>query len=279
MSLLDRLRPKWKHSDPVVREAAVRRLSDQRLLAQIATDDAHERVRLSAVQTLADQTALRRIACSRSTLASRALDRLTDPAQIVIVGETAALRDVREVAVDRIQDGVTLDRIAGRDPDARIRARARSRSSGVDQARNFIREVLLKLQVSTHREAGTMEFSGTLEEMCGALLRDPRFYINGGGIAENGATANNAAAPAAGTVAQFLAQQRTAAERTAAAEAAMRFFQILVWRLADDVFGGRVEEKRREVMRDAAAWSRVARGSALDSLISNDSGASGRDGA
>ena len=39
MAFLDLFRPAWKHSDPTRRQAAVEDLSDESVLARVATED------------------------------------------------------------------------------------------------------------------------------------------------------------------------------------------------------------------------------------------------
>src|SRR5882724_2631484 len=56
MDILDRLRPRWRRSDPDVRAAAVREMSarDQARLETIARSDPDARVRRSAIKKLED---------------------------------------------------------------------------------------------------------------------------------------------------------------------------------------------------------------------------------
>ena len=55
-------RPLWKQSDPGIRLAAVREIEDQGLLAEIARNDRHWRVRQEAVKKLTDRDILAAIA-------------------------------------------------------------------------------------------------------------------------------------------------------------------------------------------------------------------------
>ena len=52
--ILGLFRPRWQSSNPDVRQAAVRRLTDQVLLARIARYDSEWSVRAAAVETLTD---------------------------------------------------------------------------------------------------------------------------------------------------------------------------------------------------------------------------------
>ena len=60
--LINLFRPKWRHTDSQVREAAVGRLTDPRLLTRIAQKDESLSVRGAAVQKLADHALLAAIA-------------------------------------------------------------------------------------------------------------------------------------------------------------------------------------------------------------------------
>ena len=66
MSLLDRFRPKWQHSDTDVRAAAVRKLGkeDFDLLSAVAQSDEDPRVRRIAVKKLDDPRLLLKIGAS-----------------------------------------------------------------------------------------------------------------------------------------------------------------------------------------------------------------------
>jgi len=54
MSLADLFRPKWKHSKPCVRLDAIKALTDQAALAEIAKTDSDPEVRDAAAKRLAD---------------------------------------------------------------------------------------------------------------------------------------------------------------------------------------------------------------------------------
>jgi tetratricopeptide (TPR) repeat protein len=54
-------RPKWKHSNPSVRLDAVKRLTDQALLAQVVRTAPACEIRVGAVEKLTDQAALKSI--------------------------------------------------------------------------------------------------------------------------------------------------------------------------------------------------------------------------
>lgn len=64
MSIANLFRPKWKNSDWRVRLAAVRRLTDQAILAEVAATDPYRVVWLTALEKLEDQAIPVQIATS-----------------------------------------------------------------------------------------------------------------------------------------------------------------------------------------------------------------------
>jgi hypothetical protein len=94
MVLRDLFRPRWQHSNPVVRRAAVTKLVDQALLAEIAKNDVHRGVRIAAAEKLSDQKVLLSVATGNDLLEVRmaAAKRLTD--------ETIAARVLADLEKD-----------------------------------------------------------------------------------------------------------------------------------------------------------------------------------
>ena len=94
MSLLDRIRPKWQHSDPEVRLSAVRQLGkdDQELLIALALEDQDARVRRSAIK------------------------RLDDPARLQEVSEQDPNEGLRELAAERARDILAEVALSNGDP-------------------------------------------------------------------------------------------------------------------------------------------------------------------
>jgi hypothetical protein len=269
MSFLDRFRAKWKHPDPAVRREAVARLRDQSQLLAIVEDDPDDSVRLAAVRNLSDEDALATIAEGNSPLAIPALERMTDRTLIGRVAQAAELQEVRELAVERIEDGITLHRIATSDTNARVRMKARSRRSGPDQMRDFIRTELAKLPSSPHPSVLASDVEGSLDEVCRALIADPRFRINGWldqdvpGLATvrelNAASpATTPSAPTSSDRARFLAFKRSASGEPEEAARSNSFFEITVWRTSSDRYQCIVSEKTLRLVPDAAEWSRVS---------------------
>jgi hypothetical protein len=260
MSLLDRLRPKWQHSDPAIREQAVQRLSDQELLARIASDDAAESVRLAAILKLTDQKLLARFACNSDEIAISAAKRLTDPKFITAVALSAPLRDVRIWAVDQIGDNTALHRVSTSDTDPWIRAKARNKRLGPDAKRDFIRSELSKLQLAERTARDVGEVCGSLEDICDRLTGDGPFHINGRIEAghEDPEGDETLQKP---TFAQFLAsKQEEQSGGVAPKSRETVFYEIHVWRVEQDTFEYRKEEKRLAVTHDSARWSRVSNG-------------------
>lgn len=260
MNFLDRLRPKWQHSDPDIREQAVHSLNDQEILARIASDDAAEPVRLAAILKLTDQTLLASFACNSDGLAMPATKHLTDEKLITAIALTAPLREVRIWAVDQINDNTALHRVATSDTDPWIRAKARNKRLGPDAKRDFIRGELSKLRLAerTAREVG--EVCGSLEDICDRLTGDGPFHINGR-IDQTQETLRSDVTPQTPDSARFLASKQEAPSSTLTPESRENvFYEIHVWRTEQNTFEFRREEKRLAVTQDSARWSRVSNG-------------------
>ena len=67
MALMDLFRPKWKSSDWRVRRQAIQVVSDQTVIAEVATGNTKPDVRLAAVEMLDSQVLLARIAGTDSS--------------------------------------------------------------------------------------------------------------------------------------------------------------------------------------------------------------------
>lgn len=271
MSLFDRWQSKWKHADPAVRIAAVRAMHDQRQLGGIAADDPSEEVRLAAIGALTDQETLERLAAAGGTHAVAACARVTAPAALARLAQSAGLADVRRRAVEGVTERGLLLHLANADPDATVRALARARGVGVDQASTYLREMIAKLQVAERLAADAAEFRGTLDEVCRALTQDPRFFINGelAPAEEDGAASvadatqmawTMPALPAGRVVARFIAQARTSPVRTSPEPGSIYFYHIKVWRTGEDRFDAVAVEKRMGATSDAGAWSQASGG-------------------
>lgn len=176
MPLLDRFRrqPHWKQEDPLVRIAGVEELplDQQDLLITIAREDGDARVRVAAVKKIIDPAVLADIArqdrddgvreeaigivrdvalgvfensTEAESLASLAL--LTDARHIMTVAETASLASVRTEALLRLDDPKAIGAVARRAADAASRLAALGRLS--DAA-----EILAVALKSEHKDVG-----------------------------------------------------------------------------------------------------------------------------
>jgi len=274
MSIFARFRAKWKHPDAEVRAAAVPGISDQAVLEHLAEHDPAESVQLAAVQALTDQNALARLALGSSAMAVAAARRLQDRKLTMKVAQSAASGAAREVAVERLDDGVALHRIFTSDTDARVRLKARTRLSGPDPVRDFIRAELSKLHATPANESAAASFRGTLEEVSSSLLGDPRFRINGwldheipGLATVRRLDAAEMSAPGSSSTeappqsARFLAFKRDGAGEPEEAAASHVYFEITVRRIDAVAFQSSVEEKSMKLVADAAEWSRVSNSS------------------
>ena len=90
MAIFDWFRPKWRHSDPKVRMAAIAEIDDQSLLFRIAVEDADSKVRCTAVSFLRDQEDLLKFVMhrrSRGRERNAAIARLTDAKVLIGLAE------------------------------------------------------------------------------------------------------------------------------------------------------------------------------------------------
>jgi hypothetical protein len=150
MAISDWIKPKWKHSDPEVRLAAVKRMgpepeNEERLRA-LARTDADSRVRVAAVARIADEAFLREFAASPGECPARiaarerlvgidrrlalestdpeiqraALSRLTDEDSLFEIARTAADPEIRFLAAERISDAERLCALTGQNCGPRV---------------------------------------------------------------------------------------------------------------------------------------------------------------
>ncbi len=260
------MRPKWQHRDPAVRAAAVMALDDQAALEEIVENDADEAVKHAALRRLKDQDVLARIAKSNSPFNTIAFEALTEPRKIVEVARHAEFPQVRGRAVEKIDDPVVLHQIATQDLDPAVRREAKHRRLrlGADPMGDFLKNVLSQLQVAETKAERTAEFCGSLDDICGAITTDRRFRINGLAAkdepAEPGARPHTAADAASGTrtFVEVIASEHGPG---ATAHGNAVHYRIKIWRPAENVFNGTVEQWRGDELRaDAEAWSRSSGG-------------------
>jgi hypothetical protein len=111
---------------PLVREAAVRRLTDQVVLGEIARTDEDDDVREAAVKKVTDQAVLGEIATTNTgeRASYLALDKVTNQTSLGEIVRTAEDDDIRELALLEITDQAVLGEIArtARDWDTRQEA-------------------------------------------------------------------------------------------------------------------------------------------------------------
>jgi hypothetical protein len=271
MSFFDRLRPKWKHSDPEIRKDAVSQLTDQALLTNILVSDKDDNVRVAAVRGITDQSFLAEIAKGGPPLNLPALERLSEAKWFIDVARNAEAPNVRAIAIDKIDDANALQRISACDSDPSIRLKAKLKHTGPDRMRDFIRKALSNLHVTEPDSGSTVDFSGNLTDVCGALLSDRRFRINGA-VADSTEDFEDFA-PAGSATARPRCQPGDAAwspsqcvellagtsglDTDPARDSTLTvFYQIKIWRSGQDSFRGRLEQRRLEITANAAAWSR-----------------------
>lgn len=226
-------------------------------------DERVEAVRLAAVERLTDQRVLAQLAIGSEAIALAAMKRLTNRTHIHTAALSAERADVRLLAVDRIDDSVLLHRIATSDTDPWIRAKARNKRMGPDQKRDFIRSELSKLRLAQKKAQDVAEICGSLEDICSALTGNGPFRVNGGVATREGEAMSESAERANATkneFAQFLALKGEPDPKSPEAENTSVFYEIRVWRTENDTFAFRADEKRLTMVQDAARWSRVSNG-------------------
>lgn len=131
MAISDWIKPKWKHSDPEVRLGAVRRMGpdDEERLRTLALADADHRVRVAAVERIADEAFLREIAGSQGDGPAQTVAR----ERLVGIYRARALEStdpaVQRDAVARLADEDALFEIACAVADPEVRLLAAERIS------------------------------------------------------------------------------------------------------------------------------------------------------
>jgi hypothetical protein len=165
MSILERLRPlpRWKHADPAVRAAAVYELGPEEsdALRTLAREDAEARVRRAAVARLDDPVVLADIArtdpdedvrseatrnlaglgaeaddAGRATEVVRHLVSLGRLKEAVVIARENATPAVRSAVVEAIDDARSLGSISRHAPDSATRLAALARVTDRDEVVN-----------------------------------------------------------------------------------------------------------------------------------------------
>jgi hypothetical protein len=144
--------PEWKHPDPAVRAAALRRLDDseQELIASLAQTDPAAQVRKAALRKIKDTERLSALLAAEADEGVReeaaailvgrasssepspaaceaALAALQDPRHVAAVAKAAALEAVRRQALARLGDAKLLAQVARDAADAATRLQALER--------------------------------------------------------------------------------------------------------------------------------------------------------
>src|SRR5690349_11331409 len=105
MGIFDLFRPRWKHSDPETRAAAVRALrgsSDPDALAKLAEDETDSAVRKVAAEQLGERLLALALGADE-TLARSALERLREARALAKVARNGALTSLRMAAIARVE--------------------------------------------------------------------------------------------------------------------------------------------------------------------------------
>lgn len=265
MSVFGFLRPKYKHPNPDVRAAAVAKLEEQPVLAEIASTDGNAAVRAAALQRLTDQELRAQIARSHSASNVAALEGITDPQWMAAVAQHAESAPVRVLATSRLEDVRILQKIASHDPDPAVRRQARTRLGHAACLPVHLRTLLAGLEVGAAAAAGDGASSGALDDVCRVISQDGRFQID--------AVVTSAASPAGppgdgaasrppgagiGNRLELLAHAR--AEAALQMPAATLHYRITIWRCGEDLYQWSLSERRAELTSDVQSWATSSRG-------------------
>ncbi|MBF0538738.1 MAG: hypothetical protein HQL03_10860 [Nitrospirae bacterium] len=127
MSIKDLFQPKWKHCDPAVRKAAVEKLTDQKVLADIAKHDKDWSVRAAAHEKLGNkEEALFEVAKNAmpSKVRKAAVEKLTDQKVLADVAKNDEDWNIPNAAVAKLTDRTMLEDVAKNARYSRVRKAA-----------------------------------------------------------------------------------------------------------------------------------------------------------
>ena len=191
MSFLDSFKPqpRWKHTDPAIRAAAVPEIPDddehRSVIDDVAATDEDVRVRRAAVAFVGDVPVLTRLARSEPDAdlrreiterlvaiatapaatdadASLALDGLDDPKQFSTIAKSSPHDTVRAAALGRVHDVKSLGSVARHATDPQTALDAVARVPAAPE--------LLNIALKTdHKEAGVAALEHALESGGGRL--------------------------------------------------------------------------------------------------------------
>ncbi len=126
MSILDIFRSRHKSSDFTTRLRAVKEITDQAILREIALNDSHRKVRKAAVHKLKNQDILKEIARndSRSMVRVAAVSRIADQPFLIGIARDDPKSKVALSAIKKIKDSSALYEIAikGKCTNAQLQA-------------------------------------------------------------------------------------------------------------------------------------------------------------
>lgn len=121
MWIVELFRPRWKHEDPKVRLEAVKNLVNSAKLAELAKSDRSFDVREAAIQKLADQTVLADIARSAATsdplrvlAAERLVDQVLGQSVIACLAQSSCSGPVRLHAATKVVDKALSQKLLGK---------------------------------------------------------------------------------------------------------------------------------------------------------------------
>ncbi len=122
MALLDLFKPKWKHSDPIVRRGAIEEITDQDVLRKVLYFDDDKGVLLAAIEKITDQDILAGAAGHlNSAVGKAAIKKITDQEVLFRSAISGGTIGVRLAAVDKISDQKELGRIARHNSTRKIK--------------------------------------------------------------------------------------------------------------------------------------------------------------
>ncbi len=141
MNLIERLRRRWRHTDPEVRAEAVREIGaeDQDLLASVAAEDDNPRVRRLALKKLDDPELLGRLAQSDADPSLRELAAERAREVLVATATSPANAAECEAALARLSDERSLAVVAASAHHDTVRRAALTRTTGDRALRDVVR--------------------------------------------------------------------------------------------------------------------------------------------
>ena len=154
MAVADWFRPKWRHSNPSIRVAAVKALTSPATLGRVAREDADASIRSVAVEMLSDQSVLGEVAKADADEGVRALalGRVTDAAVLADIVQNGRPGETRMAALARLTEPALLGEQREQEVQRAHRLvlqRLRELRRGLDGFCRFGRKV-----VSSHRNRG-----------------------------------------------------------------------------------------------------------------------------